>query len=120
MDTSLQALTGANIITFLAVLVALLTLFILFVNAVEAFRKLKKPASARIENIDAQQESCQKKFDRDYRKLCQHNERIDALEQGSRVQCKALHALLEHELHNGNSDEMQRASEEIFNHLNSK
>lgn len=110
--------TGDNLTTFLLVLVALAGLFILFSNVVEAARKLFKSKNQEREDLDSRQTACDRKFANDKRLLEDHDKRIDTLEEGSRVQCAALHALLEHELHNGNSAEMKKASDDLFNHLN--
>ena len=110
--------TGENFTTFLLVLVALAGLFILFANVVEAARKLFKPKSKEKEDLDQRQTACDRKFANDQQMLIDHDKRIDSLEEGSRVQCAALHALLEHELHNGNSAEMKKASDDLFDHLN--
>lgn len=115
---NVNALTGQNLITFLIVLVALAGLFILFANVVEACRKLRKPKIQESDDLNARQTSCDRKFANDQRLLIDHGERIKALEEGSRVQCAALHALLEHELHNGNATEMKKASDDLFDHLN--
>lgn len=118
MDNVTTLSDAGNLTNFLIVLVAMAGLFILFANTVEAARKLFKPKSQEKEDLDIKQSSCDRKFANDQKMLLEHDERIVSLEEGSRVQCAALHALLEHELHNGNSAEMKKASEDLFNHLN--
>jgi hypothetical protein len=113
-----QALTSNNLLTFLLVLVALATLFILFFNVVEAVHKLKKPQENKENNLMIRQGECEKRFARDYRVLDEHTRRIEDVEETNHVLCAGIHALLEHELHNGNSDEMRAASEALFKHLN--
>ena len=51
------------------------------------------------------------------RRLDKLERRADTVEQGQKVQCKALMALLDHELHNGNADQMSEASREINDYL---
>lgn len=115
---NVTALTGQNLTTFLLVLVSLAGLFILFTNVVESIRKLRKPREQESDDLSARRTDCDRKFANDQRAIHDHDKRIEALEEGSRVQCAALHALLEHELHNGNSAEMKKASDDLFNHLN--
>lgn len=116
----LQALSGDNLSVFFLVLVALLGLFILAGNAVDAARKMRRPQEKREENLLTHQEACGKKFAADKRVLDDHDQRIEMLEEGQCVMCAALHELLEHELHNGNADKMQRASSDLFDYLNKK
>lgn len=58
------------------------------------------------------------------RKLATDKQRIDTLsaktnnnEEGQRVLCRGVLALLNHELHNGNSDEMEKAQQGINDYL---
>ena len=58
------------------------------------------------------------------RKLAADKQRIDTLsaktnnnEEGQRVLCRGVLALLNHELHNGNSDEMEKAKQGIDDYL---
>lgn len=118
MDNVQTLTTEGNLATFLLVLVALAGLFILFANVIEAGRKLRRPHKQREVSLTEQQEACQKKFEADYLRFQALEKRMATQEEGSRVQCAALHALLEHELHNGNTDEMKGASDALFAHLN--
>lgn len=113
-----KLLTSDNVLVFLLVLVSLSTLFILFVNVIEAVHKLKKPQENKESILASQQEECKKRFAHDYRILDDHSKRIEGVEETTKVLCAGIHALLEHELHNGNSDEMQAASAALFKHLN--
>lgn len=118
---NVQVLTdGSNISTALAVFVALLGLIILIGNAVDALRKIRKPREKKEESLQTHQEACGKKFAADQRMLERHDRDIGNLQDGQRVICAALHELLEHELHNGNSDKMRKASSDLFDYLNNK
>lgn len=117
---NVQALSGANLSTFLLVLVALAGLFILFANVVDAARKLRKPQAQHESDLMTHQEACEKKFSSDKRVLDDHAARIGHLEDGQRVICAALHELLEHELHNGNADAMRKVSGDLFTYLNGR
>lgn len=113
-----KMLTGDHLMIFLLVVVAITTLFILFVNAAEAMRKLKRPQEKKEDILESRQSECAKMFDRDFKRLNEHTERIEAVEETTRILCAGIHALLEHELHNGNADEMRQASAALFDHLN--
>lgn len=52
-------------------------------------------------------------LENDKRRLDNHDKAIDALQEGQKVTCKGVQALLNHELHNGNATEMQEASAEL-------
>lgn len=115
---NVQALTGANLTTFLLVLVSLAGLFVLFVSVVDSARKLRKPQERQEHDLASHQETCEKRFANDKRVIEDHATRIDSLEAGQRVICAALHELLEHELHNGNADAMRKVSGDLFTYLN--
>lgn len=117
---NVELLTHENLITFILVLVALLWVAERIMSFVERLKKWRRPQEMRDENLSSQQEACRKKFDRDRVELDKHAERLDDLESGQAVMCNGIHALLEHALHNGNSDEMRAASAALFSYLNSR
>ena len=117
---NVEVLTHENLITFLLVLVALMWVAERIMSFVERVKKWRRPQEVREENLNSQQETCRKKFDRDRAELDKHAERLDDLESGQAVMCNGIHALLEHALHNGNSDEMRAASAALFSYLNSR
>ncbi len=112
--------TAGNITTFLLVLAALAGVFILVANVVEAARKLRRPQERKEESLHTHQEVCSQRFADDKRSIENHDKRISALEEGQCVMCEALHELLEHELHNGNADQMRIASGNLFRYLNKR
>lgn len=117
--SELEILSKSNyLFVFFAVLIALAGLVILASKLVEAVRIFKKPLDKKETSLENHQEACERRFNRDKQELDNHRQRIEALEAGQRVQCQALHALLEHAIHNGNTDEMKEASKELFNHMN--
>lgn len=115
---NVEVLTGANLSTTLMVVVALLGLYLLVCNAVDATRKLRKPKEQRGETLAEHQAECSRRFDRDFSRLGALETRMAQQEETSKVLCAGLRALLEHELHNGNADEMRKASDDLFHHLN--
>lgn len=51
------------------------------------------------------------------RQIGEIGKRVDSLETGQKAQCRGILALLNHELHNGNSDEMEAAKKGMDNYL---
>lgn len=51
-----------------------------------------------------------RKLDTDKRRLDEHERRLDDIQRGVMAVCSGVQALLDHELHDGNSDEMEKAS----------
>ena len=86
-------LTLAQIKDFVIVLVALLAFLVLLGNVIKTIREWRKPGMTEAE--------WRKEVDD---KLGKDNKRIASLEEGNRVICRALMALLSHEI-NGNSNE---------------
>lgn len=106
-----NALMGA--LLFLA---ALAVLLILAANVVKAVRVLfgKNP------DKDALEQHCrdsEDRFKRGEKHIAENHDHITDLKEGQRVMCVAVMALLNHELHNGNSDEMSSASAGLNNYL---
>ena len=86
-------------------------------KAVEVVRSGLRPARAKSDDV----QTC---LHNDKRRLDAHDGRLKALEDGlqdtqdgQRVLMQGVMALLEHELHNGNSEQMEQASRDIQSHL---
>lgn len=67
---------------------------------------LFKPVKDRETSVD-------KMLATDKARLDAHEKEIAELREGQKVLCGGLQALLEHELHNGNADQMQKASDNL-------
>lgn len=91
--------------TFL-LLIAAAGVFVLYVNARNGAVALRKPKADMESQLSAGK-----------RRLDAHDEEIEALKDGQRVLLKGVQALLEHELHNGNTGEMADASRDINTYL---
>jgi len=91
---------------------------VLFGQVVTTIRNLRKPKEKQEENLTVHQSECNTRFETGERMIAQHERDIRDLKDGQRVQCVALHALLEHALHNGNKEDMERASRGLFDHMN--
>lgn len=98
---------------FFVVLLLLVNVY----NAVSTARKNVRDEKKRHDQPTAELNSkigdISKKLDSDKRRLDDHDKRLDDLRKGLMVNCAGVQALLEHELHNGNTTEMETASTDI-------
>ena len=58
-----------------------------------------------------------KKLANDKARLDEHEDAIEALQESNQVLCGGVLALLDHELHNGNADQMEKARNNIMEYL---
>lgn len=72
-------------------------------KVVDIFKKWKRPAN----DVD-------KKLAADKTRLDNHERMLDTLQGSNRVLCAGVIALLDHELHNGNSEQMEKARNDII------
>lgn len=99
--------------------ITLLTLYFLtqIYNTIMAARKARReeaacqqaPADALDERLSAHA----RMLDNDKRALDRHEKEIDRLRECTGYLCAGVDALLEHELHNGNADQMEQASVDL-------
>ena len=61
-----------------------------------------------------------KKLATDKERLDHHEKSIKDLQDSQQVLCAGVLALLDHELHNGNGDEMQKARDDIMDYLQNR
>ena len=102
----MEALTGNNLLIALIVAVAMMELINLIGKTIGTFRDWRKPAEENDSDVQKRLNTCEQKLERDFK------QRQD-VRNGQRELCFGVQALLNHELHNGNADEMARASENI-------
>ena len=102
----MDQLTMVQIKDFVIVLLALAAFTVLCGNVYKTFREWRKPG----EDLTAWRREVDKK-------LATDNDRLKSMEDGNKVICRGILALLSHEI-NGNSDDKLRASQsEITNYL---
>ena len=110
---SLENLTTSD------VLIALLVIFLVcegiktIGGAIETVKKWKSPRETIDATVKETLADHGKKLDNDKRMLDRHDGELADIRQGQRSTCRGVQALLEHELHNGNADDMKEASDEI-------
>lgn len=87
-------------------------------------RDLLQEQQAPVENLDGRLQKIEKRLDSIDDKLSSDKRRLEALERqqddadaGFRALCKATLAMLNHELHNGNTDEMEAAQKILTDYL---
>lgn len=102
----MDKVTPNDLMTFLWVSAALVAFALAVWALAEKIKNAHKPA----ENLALWKSEVNRKLERD-------KERIDKLEDGQKAICHGVLALLNHELHNGNNDEMEAAKKGIDNYL---
>lgn len=118
-DVAVNTLLDSNSISaFLLVLIALLVLFLLAGQGVKMWRDLfGKPKADEDAAYKKHCEDSEKRFKADERHIAENRDDIRDLKEGLRVSCLANMALLNHAIHNGNTDEMKHASGELNKYL---
>lgn len=97
------------LLVFIAVCVAIAAIGKAY-STIKDFRKPQQQASDILNSTLTQYKEF---FAADKRRLDKHEAELEDLREGQKVLCVGIKALLEHELHNGNSTEMQEASSSI-------
>ena len=80
---------------------------------IKMLKEIRKPHDNAMEQINV-------RLARDNAMLDEHGRAIDDLKNGQKCLCEGIQALLNHALHNGNSDEMQTACGNINSWLRSR
>lgn len=83
----------------------------------EISAKVLEKLEPRFSEIDRKLANDKARIDEHTRVLGALSARTDGLEAGQKVLCRGVLALLNHELHNGNNDEMEKAQQGINNYL---
>ena len=80
-------------------------------------KKVIEKMEPRFADIDRKFANDKQLLETHTRQIGELNKRVDGLETGQKAQCRGILALLNHELHNGNSDEMEAAKKGMDNYL---
>lgn len=132
----IEGITPGALWTTLYVLLALCLIIITVYKVVEIIRKERERKQARrpeladeisgkvLEKLEPRLAEIDRKLANDKALIDNHTRQIaavearqDAMERGQKAQCRGVLALLNHELHNGNSDEMERAQAGMNDYL---
>ena len=96
----------AQIQGFMTVFLAILAFIVLVGNVVKTFKDLKRPK----DDFDSWRRDVEDKLDKD-------NKRLKHLEDGNKVKCRALMALLSHEINGNSNDKLQSALSNLNDYL---
>ena len=102
----MENLTLPQIKDFVIVAVAILAFIVLLGNVIKTLKEWRKPGMSEADwrrDVDD--------------KLNSDNKRIKSLEDGNRVVCKALIALLSHEINGNSNDKLQKALSALNDYL---
>ena len=143
---SIQGFTPEMLWTTIIVVVGLGALFIEYDKIRTIFKNRKKErqeeeqthdngfrqqltediATKVMEKLERRLSSIESKLENDKNRLDNHEDAISTIKKsneviagGLEVTCNALVAVLDHELHNGNSDQMQKARDDLQHYTNS-
>jgi len=143
---SIQGFTPEMLWTTIIVVVGLGALFIEYDKIRTIFKNRKKErqeeeqthdngfrqqltediATKVMEKLEPRLSSIESKLENDKNRLDNHEDAISTIKKsneviagGLEVTCNALVAVLDHELHNGNSDQMQKARDDLQHYTNS-
>lgn len=102
----MESLTFVQIRDFAIVLIAIMGFIVLIGNVVKTIKEWRKPGMSEAEwrrEVDG--------------KLDNDNKRIASLEEGNKVVCKALIAMLSHEINGNSKEKLQEALSGLQNYL---
>lgn len=102
----MEGLTPDQLLNTVVVILAVLAAIVAVDKAIDVFKKWKAPEKDVAEKLRA-----------DKAALDKHESDIAALKEGQKVLCTGIVALLDHELHNGNSEQMEKARAGLSEYL---
>lgn len=102
----MDKLTGADLRSFVVVLAALVVLAGGILSLVKNWRDLRKPS----DDLVKWRRDTDEKLDRD-------NKRLNTLEDGNKVLCQGMLAMLNHEITGNSIDKLRIAQEAMQNYL---
>lgn len=99
--------------TAVVVLVAICGVIATVGKAADVVRAVIRRKAQKDEKQSAEIGENGKKLDKDKKRLDEHERAIEGLKCGQVHLCEGVQALLDHALHNGNSAQMQKASDNL-------
>ena len=102
----LSKLSPDQILSAAVVVLVILAAIITIDKFIDIIKKWRAPAT-----------DTEKKLANDKKRLDDHEEAIKDLREGNQVICSALLAILDHGIHNGNTEQMQKARDEMMAYL---
>ena len=101
-------ITADQLINAVVVILAIFAAVITIDKVIDIIKKWRSPGTDMMRMLS-----------KDKERLDQHDDAIRKLQESGEVQCAALLALLDHELHNGNTGQMEKARDDIIHYLQS-
>lgn len=121
VETYQNVFQESNLLIFLAVFIGACVCIVAVTGAIKGIRDVRGPARQQAEQADNHVATCLRN---DNDRLNDLTRRVESLEReskdmhkGQRALIFGVQALLEHELHNGNTDQMQEASSGLSSYL---
>ena len=105
----MDGITIEQLMTTGYVILAVFAAIITIDKVIDIMKKWKVPSTDTYE-----------KLANDKIRLDDHSESIAELQESTRVLCNGVIALLDHELHNGNTDQMQDARDDLMDYLSGR
>lgn len=102
----MQDISPEELLRAAYVVLAILAAIVTIDKVIDIIKKWRAPGT-----------DTKKKLANDKKRLDEHDEAISDLRESNQVICSALLAILDHELHNGNGDQMQKARDEMMAYL---
>lgn len=98
---------------FAVIVLILLNIYNVFSTARKNAREEKKRREQPTATLEERVKAHDRMLDNDKRRLDEMEKKQADMQRGQMANCRGVQALLEHELHNGNAEEMEGASHEI-------
>lgn len=105
----MSTVTPDQLMTTVYVLLAIFAGIVTVDKVVDIVKKWQSPKT-----------DTEKKLATDKQRLDNHENDIKDLQESTKVLCSGVLALLDHELHNGNTEQMEKARDGIINYLSGK
>ena len=102
----MEHITPEQLMSAVVVVLAIFAAIVTVDKVIDIIKKWRAPST-----------DVSKKLDIDKKRLDKHDEAIESLQECNQVICSALLAMLDHELHNGNGDQMQKARDDLMAYL---
>lgn len=109
----METLTLDQLSTTVIVLMAIFAGIITVDKVIDIIKKWRSPSTDTAKKLD----NDKTRLDEHQKELERHEKEIDLLKENGRVQAAALMALLDHELHNGNASQMEKARDDLMKYL---
>ena len=108
--TGIGELTFSNLVVALIVILLFVDVYIRVMTAIKAYREEKRRKNQPVDTLEERVEEHEVKLKRDY-------ERLNELEDGSRIMMRALMAMLSHEISGNSVDKLKKSMDEIQSYL---